>query len=127
MLSPFFMVRLPVASADENASPSWTPRTDIHETDDAFLIRMDVPGVGLDQIEIELNQKLLVVRGVREADGQLPTTCSPERPKGAFRRAFQLPEVADCESISASGKNGVLEVRIGKKANPAPRRIQVTT
>ena len=112
------------AAADETA---WAPRVDIREEADRFLILADVPGVNLAEIEIQMEKNVLSLKGERkafssEAEGKFSRV---ERSAGAFSRSFNLPESADAEGITASGRDGVLEIAIPKKAQSAPRRIAV--
>ena len=119
--------------ADTDASKvvtsQWTPRVDIREEDERFLILADVPGVDPKDIEIDMDNGILTIRGERstlsESEGQRFSRI--ERSHGAFYRRFALPDSADPEGIEASGRNGVLEVSIPKRAETKPRRIQVNS
>ena len=105
----------------------WTPRVDIKEEDTRFAILADIPGVDPKDIEITMEKGILSIKGERKAEvteqnGKLTRT---ERSHGSFYRRFALPDTADAEGISASGKNGVLEISIPKKPEAAPRRIEI--
>jgi len=105
----------------------WTPRVDIKEEDSRFVIFADIPGVDPKDIEITMEKGILSIRGERKAEsteqnGKLTRT---ERSHGLFYRRFALPDSANAEGIQASGRNGVLEVSIPKRAESAPRRINV--
>jgi len=105
----------------------WTPRVDIKEEDKRFVILADIPGVDPADIEIHMDNGILSIKGERktenkEQNGKLTRI---ERSYGAFYRRFALPDTADAEGISASGKNGVLEISIPKKPEAAPRRIEI--
>jgi HSP20 family protein len=105
----------------------WTPRVDIKEEDSRFVIFADIPGVDPKDIEITMEKGILSIKGERktettEQSGKLTRT---ERSHGLFYRRFALPDSANAEGIQASGKNGVLEVSIPKRAESAPRRINV--
>ncbi|HPF73507.1 MAG: Hsp20/alpha crystallin family protein [Rhodanobacteraceae bacterium] len=117
--------------ADSDASKvvtsNWTPRVDIKEENDRFLILADVPGVDPNAIEIDMDNGILSIRGERSAstteEGERFSRV--ERSHGAFYRRFALPDSADPEGIVATGKHGVLEIVIPKRAETKPRRIQV--
>ncbi|MCB1560465.1 MAG: Hsp20/alpha crystallin family protein [Xanthomonadales bacterium] len=117
--------------ADSDASKvvtsNWTPRVDIKEENDRFLILADVPGVDPDKIEIDMDNGILSIRGERGAsvveEGERFSRV--ERSHGAFYRRFALPDSADPEGIVATGKHGVLQIVIPKRAETKPRRIQV--
>jgi len=105
----------------------WTPRVDIKEEDTRFAILADIPGVDPKDIEITMEKGILSIKGERKAEsvganGKLTRT---ERSHGSFYRRFALPDSANAEGIQATGRNGVLEVSIPKRAETAPRRINV--
>jgi HSP20 family protein len=109
------------------ATSQWTPRVDVKEEDKRFVILADIPGVDPKEIDVSMDKGVLTIRGERksqhtEANGK---TTRVERFSGAFHRSFTLPDSADAEGISASGKHGVLEISIPKKAETTPRRISV--
>ena len=105
----------------------WTPRVDIKEEDNRFVILADIPGVDPKDIEITMEKGILSIKGERKAEsteqnGKLTRT---ERSHALFYRRFALPDVADAEGIKANGKHGVLEISIPKRPETAPRRISV--
>jgi len=119
---------------DEQADQSnivtsqWTPRVDVKEEDKRFAILADIPGVDPKDIEISMDKGILTIRGERasenkEQNGKLTRV---ERSYGAFYRRFALPDSADADGISATGKHGVLEISIPKKPETTPRRISVS-
>lgn len=114
------------ANAAAEAS-QWVPRVDIREEAERFVILADLPGLEPDRIEIQMDKGVLSIKGQRQ--GEPATEASRysrvERRQGAFQRDFHLPDSADAEGIVASGRNGVLEISIPKKAESTPRRIQV--
>lgn len=105
----------------------WLPPVDIREEADRFVISADLPGVDPQEIEVQMDKGVLSIKGERKpaAIGEDARHSRAERRHGAFHRRFALPDSADAERIVASGHNGVLEVSIPKKADAAPRRIQV--
>ena len=105
----------------------WTPRVDIKEEDARFVIFADIPGVDPKDIEITMEKGILSIKGERkgettEQNGKLTRI---ERSHGSFYRRFALPDSANAEGIQATGRNGVLEISIPKRAESAPRRINV--
>ncbi len=114
--------------ADGEQAGEWTPRVDIREEQQRFVILADIPGVEPKDIEISTDKGVLSIKGARksetaEENGKLTRI---ERSSGTFLRTFSLPDSADAEGISAVGKHGVLEVSIPKKPQAAPRKIEVT-
>jgi HSP20 family protein len=109
------------------AATQWAPRVDIREEDKRFVILVDVPGVEPKGIEINMDKGILSIKGERKSDNTDETakTTRVERSYGSFYRRFALPDSANAEGISASGKHGVLEISIPKKPETTPRRIEV--
>ncbi|TLY52499.1 MAG: Hsp20/alpha crystallin family protein [Gammaproteobacteria bacterium] len=114
--------------ADTGSASEWTPRVDVREEDARYVIVADVPGVELKDIEISTNKNVLTIKGERKSETTTENAklTRIERNYGSFERSFTLPEGADAEAISASGKNGVLEIAIPKKPQAAPRKIEIT-
>ncbi len=106
---------------------TWQPAADIVEYADAYLVRLDVPGVSSDAIDIETDKGLLSITGERATfdDGDDARLTRSERLSGKFVRRFTLPETADIEQIRAQARDGILEVRIPKLAEVQPRKISV--
>lgn len=107
----------------------WQPRVDIKEEAKRFVIAADIPGVDPKDIEIHMEKGVLSIRGERSAeskteDGKFTRV---ERTHGSFYRRFALPDTADADQISASGKHGVLEIVIPKKPESTPRRITINS
>ena len=114
---------------DQAASEAqWSPRVDIKEDDKRFVILADIPGIDPAGIEVSMDKSVLTIKGERKQEaleeGHRYTRL--ERAHGAFLRRFALPDSADAEGITARGHNGVLEVSIPKRAQSAPRRIEIT-
>lgn len=114
---------------DTAASGTWLPAVDIREHDAQFMLHADLPGVDPASIEVQMDKGVLSIKGERRApeplEGQRLSRI--ERRHGAFERRFALPDSADAEGIVASSRDGVLEIRIPKRAEAAPRRIQVAS
>jgi len=108
---------------------AWMPAVDIKEESDRFLILADVPGVDPTDIEVTMENGVLTIKGERSVEkteeGNGNGYRRVERMYGAFHRRFSLPDTADAEHIGATGKDGVLEVVIPKKAEVKPKRIEV--
>ncbi|GAP66600.1 molecular chaperone [Mizugakiibacter sediminis] len=105
----------------------WAPRVDIKEEDKRFVIFADIPGVDPKDIEVSMDKGILSIKGERksetkEGNGKFTRI---ERSHGVFYRRFALPDSADADGITASGKHGVLEISIPKKPETTPRRITI--
>jgi HSP20 family protein len=103
----------------------WTPLVDIEETDDAWVIEAELPGVDRDDVNIELRDSELTITGEikeRERKGILRRRT---RRVGRFELRVTLPGEADPDNIEASLKDGVLSVRVPKPEPARPRRIEL--
>lgn len=116
------------SDASSAATADWSPAVDIEEYADKFVIYADVPGIDLATIEVTLEKGVLTLSGSREQAVEQTgiERRRSERASGKFLRRFVLPDTADSEAVSASGKNGVLQVVIPKRAQAQARRIAVT-
>jgi HSP20 family protein len=121
------------ADADNDQSnvvtSQWTPRVDIKEEAQRFVILADIPGVDPKDIEVHMEKGILTIKGERSSevkeDGQ--TFTRVERSRGVFYRRFALPDSANPEGISATGRHGVLEIAIPKRPETTARRIQINS
>ena len=105
----------------------WTPAMDLAETEDAFVLRADLPGVSQEDVHIELEDTVLTVSGERKSDHEAKGEgfYRVERAFGSFSRSLTLPKGVDAEAIAAQFTDGVLEVRIPKPEQRKPRRIAI--
>lgn len=105
----------------------WTPRVDIKEEAQRFVIYADIPGVDPKNIEIHMEKGVLSIKGERVSEKRQESErlTRVERSHGVFYRRFALPDSADADQISARGEHGVLEIVIPKKPETTPRRITV--
>lgn len=106
---------------------SWTPSCDVQETEGHFLLNFDVPGVNKDDIQIDIKDNQLFVRGERKVEHteNQGTRHFSERIYGTFSRAFTLPTSIDSDKIEASYSDGVLHISVPKAESAKPRRIQI--
>jgi HSP20 family protein len=103
----------------------FSPPADVEETDDAYLIELDLPGVDKGDIDIEATGRTLVVRGERKENERLGLLRRQTRTVGRFRYEVMLPEQADGDAIDASLQEGVLRLRVPKQRTQQRRRIEV--
>jgi HSP20 family protein len=126
-INRFFDYQFDRNSTSSAATADWVPPADIEEYADKFLLKLDIPGVDVNAVEITLEQGVLTIAGERPKDAKSNDVerSRLERPYGRFHRRFTLPDTVDAEGVRASGRDGVLEVSIPKQAKAQPRRIQV--
>lgn len=118
---------LPALSGDPGAG--WTPALDVAETDGAYLVRFDLPGLGADDVEVHFEDGVLSVRGersVRSSEAR-EGLLRQERSFGSFFRSIRLPRGTDPNAVEAAFDNGVLSVTVPKAEESRPHRIEVRT
>lgn len=98
-------------------SNTYDPNTDVFETNQGFVIQMEVPGVDKDDISIEVKDGELYIYGEKKLvkDTSCQTYILLERSYGPFRRVFSLPQTVDEDGIKATLEQGVLTIKIPKK------------
>lgn len=97
---------------------AWTPPADVLETPSAYVLRVELPGLSLPAVSVEVRGRELVISGRRDDGREEPGVVFHllERAQGAFVRRFALPPDADDQAITASLKHGLLCVTIPRKA-----------
>lgn len=123
--APFrLMDELMRSTGNGNRVAGFTPLVDVHETEEEYLVKIDLPGVRADDVNVEVNDNVLSISGSRVADesGQAQLV---ERPYGSFVRTLTLPQGVDSDSIGAGYQDGVLELRIPKPAERKPKKITI--
>jgi HSP20 family protein len=100
---------------------------DIKENEESYVLHADIPGVDPKDIEIDMEDGVLSIRGERRIDEEQEgeNYRRVERVRGSFYRRFNLPDTVDAERITARSNHGVLEVTIPKQEKVKPRRITV--
>jgi len=104
---------------------SYSPAVDIYESDDALTLLADLPGVKKESLDIDLQDRKLIITGlVEETDSRLRSLYS-EYGVGGFTRSFELGDTINRNGISASLKDGVLTLVLPKADRVKPRKIEV--
>jgi HSP20 family protein len=105
----------------------WKPPVDVVEHHDRYLLRADIPGVTVEEVELEVEDGTLVLRGERKPDPSVSREAylRAERPHGRFALQLALPPSVDPKGIRAAHGNGVLEVVLPKRREDVPSRIKV--
>lgn len=108
----------------------WLPAIDVFETDEAFVIAADLPGVHKENVDVQFDRGSLTISGTRAAT--LPSSekaplrvFNGERVSGEFSRSVRLPSHVDAERISAAFVDGVLTLTVPKSKAALPRKITV--
>ncbi len=124
---PFELMSPWLTGTGRQAASTFLPAFEVKETKDAFIFKADLPGVDEKDIEVTLTGDRIVVSGKRESEKREESDrfYAYERSFGSFSRAFTLPEGVDGDNVQADLKNGVLTLRLAKRPEVQPRRIQV--
>ena len=106
---------------------AWTPAVDIFETEESVVLRADLPGVDLADIDLRIEDSILILRGERKfsKEEKQEDFLRIERSYGSFQRTFRLPGNVDQDHIQATHRDGVLEVTLMKSESSRPRLIKV--
>jgi HSP20 family protein len=94
---------------------TWAPSVDVLETEDAYLLFAELPGVRRDDIQLQVRDRRLELSGRRQALGENLSFLRMERSYGPFRRTFELGAPVDVDGIAAAFEAGVLRVQVPKR------------
>jgi HSP20 family protein len=111
----------------EGVTQSFVPAIDISENESSIVLRADLPGVSEDEVEVEVEDRVLTISGERrdEQRDQRDGYRRIERTFGRFSRSLTLPDGIDPEAVEAKFDHGVLELRIPKPEQRRPHRISI--
>ena len=105
----------------------WMPAVDIHETDDAYILEADLPGLTKKDIDVKVVEDRVTISGERKREDKSDEKgyCRTERAEGSFERSFRLQGGIDGGNVEARFENGVLSVKLPKPEETKPRQIEV--
>jgi len=112
--------------AEPGRAETWAPLSDIEETEDAYLVELEVPGVDKDEIIVEVSEGELDVHGEIREKERSGVVRKQTRHIGQFDYRTSLPPNSDTENISAELTNGVLTVRVPKGEQARPHRVEIS-
>ena len=106
---------------------NWSPRADIEETNDAFVLHADLPGVQKNDVKITMKENVLTISGERkyQDEKKKKNFHRMERSYGGFQRSFALPTTVKSNDIKAEFKDGVLSVTLPKADEVKPKEIAI--
>ena len=106
---------------------SWVPRIDAFDRDGALVLRAEVPGIAADDIDVSVEDGKLTLSGSRAFEEETSEQGYHRKEifEGNFKRTVSLPDTADIDNITASSKDGILEVTVPMLAEALPRKVTV--
>jgi HSP20 family protein len=126
-LSSFFHNSPEQKPSPRHSLVNWTPAVDVSETAEAFVFTVELPGIKPEAVEIVVKDNHLTIKGerrpVESKDGV--RVHHRERPSGRFARVFRLPKAVDAENVTATYRDGLLEILIPLRDETKPRKIPV--
>jgi HSP20 family protein len=113
----------------EPPTPIWSPRMDLVETEGAYEVHMDLPGLNSDNVSIDAEDHRLVVHGRRQEETRKEEAnyLRVERNSGRFYRSLTLPDAAVPERVEATFRDGVLTIHVPKSEAKKPKKISIQT
>ena len=115
------------AAAPETGGRFWMPPLDMCETNDDLLLSFDVPGVPEKEISLSVTGEVLTLKGERRGNDRAngDNYFHGERTFGRFERSLRLPVPVEAERVTATYRDGVLEVRLPKAESSRPKEIKI--
>lgn len=115
-----------------NNGAYWVPALDAWESEQAFIVSLDLPGVNADQVEITFERNTLTVSGTRDPVVKAPEKGElrvffAERTAGAFSRSLRFPQYVDGDKIGATFDRGVLTITVPKAEAAKSRKIAIAS
>lgn len=104
----------------------WTPASDISETDTAYLVSMELPGIDMKKVDIAYSEGVLAVKGEKATDTVIGETCNcNERYAGEFNRRFRITGPVETDKIDATYRDGILRINLPKSEASSVKKIEI--
>ena len=125
MFDDFFLPR--TTTEDGSLTWGWNPVVDIYDNEDSIVLKAELPGVSKKDIEIDIKDRVLTLKGERSADNEVKEDnyYRRERTYGRFERSFTLPANVNPDKIKADYNDGVLKIEVPKPEDQKPKQITV--
>ena len=114
-------------SSESLATGSFVPAVDVYEDGQKVVVKLEVPGIKQDDLDVRVENNTLTVKGERkfESEEKEENFHRIERRYGSFVRSFAIPQTVDTESVTANYEAGVLTVTLSKKAEVKPKQVKI--
>lgn len=112
-----------------NEERNWAPTIDVSETEDAMVVKAEMPGMSKDDIDITLSNGILTLSGEKkeEREDKQESYHVKESRYGSFRRSFRVPAEVEPDKIEATYKEGVLRLTVPKAEGAKPKKIAINS
>lgn len=112
---------------EQLAAGTFVPAVDVYEDEHNLVLKLEVPGVNEEDLNVSLENNTLTVQGERkfEKEEKEENFHRIERRYGSFTRTFKLPSTADTDKVEASYEKGILKITVAKRAEAKPKQIKV--
>jgi HSP20 family protein len=112
---------------DQLAAGTFVPAVDVYEDEQNLVLKLEVPGVNEEDLNVSLENNTLTIQGERkfEKEEKEENFHRIERRYGSFTRTFRLPNTVDTEKVEASYDKGILKVMLAKRAEAKPKQIKI--
>jgi HSP20 family protein len=111
----------------QRSGSGWLPRIDVFDRKDDLVVRAEIPGVSLEDIDVTIEDRTLTISGTRALEDFTEENGFHRREilAGEFKRTIVLPEGMNAEEITANASNGMLEVVVPRRPEVLPRKVKV--
>jgi HSP20 family protein len=115
------------AEPEAVAAAGFVPAVDIYENGEKVVLKLELPGMKKEDVDVRIENQTLTVRGERkfESEEKEENFHRIERRYGSFFRSFSLPSTLDTDNVAAKYEAGVLSLELKKKASAQPRQIKI--
>ena len=126
-LASFFENWATPTGKDQLAAGTFVPPVDVYEDEHNLFLKLEVPGVNEEDLNVNLENDTLTIQGERkfEKEEKEENFHRIERRYGSFTRSFKLPNTVDTEKVEASYDKGILKITLAKRAEAKPKQIKV--
>jgi HSP20 family protein len=117
----------PMHGETEVSTRSWAPPVDIYETEDAIVLKAELPGIDPEDVEVRVEDNTLYLKGERKYEKEVneQNYHRIERSYGSFARSFTLPNSISAEKVKAEYKDGLLTLTMPKREEAKPKTIKI--
>jgi HSP20 family protein len=117
----------PEGGQESLAMGNFVPAVDVYEDEHKLVLKLEVPGVKQEDLDVRVENQTLTVRGERkfESEEKEENFHRIERRFGSFARSFSLPATIDTAAVGAKYENGVLSIQLAKKEAAKPKQVKI--